>query len=121
VNGINACFANLMLIQVLVVLLAQCILAFNVVFSPTDGPGISEQDHELNLALTQSILFVTVVIGVMAYLASKIMHMVSAHKCFYKLYIKFSIFSYFRATDFRTHAQKLHGGLGTRRINASSK
>jgi hypothetical protein len=79
VIGINECFANVMLIQVLVVLLAQCILAFTVVYSPTDSPGISEQDHELKLALAQSILLLTVVMGVMAYLASKIMHMVSVN------------------------------------------
>jgi hypothetical protein len=66
-----------MLIQVLVVLLAQCILAFHVVFPPTENPGISEQENELKLALAQSILFLMAVLGAVAYLASTIMHLVS--------------------------------------------
>jgi hypothetical protein len=121
VNGINACFANVMLIQVLVVLLAQCILAFHVVFSPTDSSSISQQDHEMKLALTQSILFLTVVIGAMAYLASTIMHMVSVNNDLFPFINQYIIFSCFRVIDFKTHARKLHGGLGARITNASSK
>lgn len=85
--GINACFANVMLIQVLVVLLAQCILAFHVAFSPTNSAGIAEQDHELKVALAQSILFLTAVLGAMSYLASKIMLMVCS--AFLSIFINF--------------------------------
>jgi len=61
-----------MLVQAVVVLMAQCILAFHL-------SADSKINWELKVALSQSIFLVTVIFGVMAHLASQISHKVG-HK-----------------------------------------
>jgi len=80
VDGVNRYFANVVLAQVMVILLAQCILAFHLA-------AATHLKSELKIALAEGIVFLTIILALMAYLASELTHEVLS-TTIYNLYCR---------------------------------